>query len=211
MLAFTPSAAPSKLPIRHGACSDRLSRFANAVRFLSRTAPRWARKSVLLAAILASLSGPAKGEAIQTPTRSSRLSTPENPEVTSALIDIVGAFIAAGENADPAARGKYLGPKVFYYGHTMTREKAVKEIAALYRRWPQRKFALTESIDLFEIPKHRGVYRVTALYEYKFDALSEHLSGKSKLTCIVEHDGHDTRIIGVDEKLENASTEYQKD
>jgi hypothetical protein len=135
--------------------------------------------------------------------------TVEKSEVASELVNVVEAFITAGEKDDPAARGKYLGPRVFYYGHSRTREQAVKAIAALYRRWPQRKFALTESLDLFEIPTHRGVYRATAVYDYKFDNGDEHLSGKSKLTCVVEHDQQGTRIIGVDEKLLNGSTEYR--
>lgn len=133
----------------------------------------------------------------------------EKPAVASELAYVVEAFITAGEQNDPAARGKYLGPRVFYYGHARTHEQAVRAIAALYRRWPQRKFALTESLDLFEIPTHRGVYRATAVYDYKFDNGDEHLSGKSKLTCVVEHDQQGTRIIGVDEKLLNGSTEYR--
>lgn len=153
----------------------------------------------------------ANGEAAAKGHRNYRLSTPEKPEVAAKLVDIVEAFISAGEKDDPAARGKYLAPKIFYYGHSRTREQAMREIASLYRKWPQRKFALTESIDLFEIPNHRGVYRVTAVYEYKFENLDEHLSGKSKITCVVEHDPQGTRIIGVDEKLLNDSTEYQKE
>ena len=86
--------------------------------------------------------------------------------------------------------------------------QALKKIATLYRRWPDRKFGPIESIDLFEIPQRPGVYRVTAVYEYKFDNLDEHLSGKSKLTCVVEHDGKGSRIIGVDEKLVRDSTQY---
>jgi hypothetical protein len=159
---------------------------------------------VLTSLVTLANGAPAYGRNRATPT-----STPENPAVATELVDVVAAFIAAGEQDDPAARGKYLGPKVFYYGHARTHEQAVRQIAALYRRWPQRKFALTESIDLFEIPNHHGVYRVTAVYEYKFENQNEHLSGKSKLTCVVEHDQQGTRITGVDEKLVSGSTVYQ--
>jgi hypothetical protein len=158
---------------------------------------------------LASLVTLADGEPVHDRKRTAPISTPENPAVASELVDVVTAYIAAGEQDDPAARGKYLGAKVFYYGHTRTRQQAVKEINALYRRWTQRKFALTESIDLFEIPNHHGVYRVTAVYEYKFENQNEHLSGKSKLTCVVEHDQQGIRITGVDEKLVSGSTVYQ--
>lgn len=163
------------------------------------------------ALVLTSLSTPANSVPIRKRSRTPPLSTTEKPVVATELTDFVAAFVAVGEKNDPAARGKYLGPKVFYYGHARTHAQAVKEIAALYRRWPQRKFALTESIDLFEIPKHRGVYRVTAVYEYKFDNRDEHLSGKSKLTCVVEHDQLGTRITGLDEKLVSGSTVYQRD
>ena len=162
------------------------------------------------AVVLTSLGTFANGEPVSDHRRTTPPSAAEKPEVATELVDVVAAFIAAGEKDDPAARGKYLGPKVFYYGHARTHEQAVREIAALYRRWPQRKFALTESIDLFEIPNHRGVYRVTAVYEYKFDNQDEHLSGKSKLTCVVEHDQQGTRITGLDEKLVSGSTVYQR-
>jgi hypothetical protein len=163
------------------------------------------------ALVLTAFDTPTRSEPVHDRRRTPPLSTTQKPAVATELVDVVTAFVAAGEKDDPAARGKYLGPKVFYYGHARTHEQAVKEIAALYRRWPQRKFELTESIDLFEIPNHRGVYRVTAVYEYKFDNRDEHLSGKSKLTCVVEHDQLGTRITGLDEKLVSGSTVYQKD
>lgn len=162
-----------------------------------------------IALALASLVTLADGEPAHGRNRTAPISTTTDPAVATELVNVVAAYIAAGEQDDPAARGKYLGPKVFYYGHARTHQQAVREITALYRRWPQRKFALTESIDLFEIPKHHGVYRVTAVYEYKFDNQNEHLSGKSKLTCVVEHDQQGTRITGVDEKLVSGSTVYR--
>ena len=164
---------------------------------------------LLHAALLTIFTTLTNGESPHQPNRTPPQTTPEKPEVTTELTEVVQAFIAAGEKSDPTARGQYLGPKVFYYGRSRTREQAVKEIALLYRRWPQRKYNVTESIDLFEIPNHRGVYRVTAVYEYQFTNLDEHLSGRSKLTCVVEHDQQGARIIGIDEKLVNGSTDYQ--
>jgi hypothetical protein len=166
---------------------------------------------LLFAVFETSFSTFGNGEPFRGSKGAPRIATSEKPEVATNLVDIVAGFIAAGEKDDPAARGKYLGPKVFYYGHARTREQAVREIATLYRRWPRRTFVLTDSIDLFEIPNHRGVYRVTAVYEYKFDNRNEHLAGKSKLTCVVEHDLQGTRITGVDEKLVSGSTVYQSE
>jgi hypothetical protein len=166
---------------------------------------------LLLAVVLTSFCRFANGETAHQGKPTPQPAVSENPAVASDLVDVVQAFLAAGEKDDPTARGKYLGPKVFYYGHSRTHAQAVSAIASLYRRWPRRKFTLTESINLFAIPNTRGVYRVTAVYEYKFDNLDEHLSGKSKLTCVVEHDQQGTRIIGVDEKLINGSTVYQKE
>jgi hypothetical protein len=166
----------------------------------------------LVALLVANHCGPVYGEPVQkpaTPERSREIH--ESPVITGELLNVVKAYIAAGDNSDPAARGKYLAPKVFYYGHARTREQAIREIAFLYRRWPERKFFPTDSIELFKIPEHRDAYRVTALYEYKFDNMDEHLSGMSELTCIVEHALEGVRIIGVDEKLVNASTHYQRD
>src|SRR5580704_9697869 len=162
------------------------------------------------ALVLTSLSTFANSEPVSDHRRTTPPSASAKPEVATELIDIVASFVAAGEKDDPAARGKYLGPKVFYDGHARTHEQAVREIAALYRRWPRRTFVLTDSIDLFEIPNHRGVYRVTTIYEYKFENQDEHLSGKSKLTCVVEHDQLGIRITGLDEKLVSGSTVYQR-
>jgi hypothetical protein len=162
-------------------------------------------------AILMCLSTLADGKLAQEPEEIHRVSAAEKSEIATELINVVGAFIAAGERNDPAARGKYLAPNVFYYGQARTRAQALRAIASLYRQWPERKFGPMESIDLFEIPKRRGVYKVSAVYEYKFDNLDEHLSGKSKLTCVVEHDAQGTRIIGVDETLVRESTQYHRD
>jgi hypothetical protein len=163
------------------------------------------------AVILTSLISFTNSEALHASEQAHRLSTPENPEVATTLVGVVDSFIAAGEKDDPSARGKYLAPKVFFYGRARTREQAVKVIASLYRRWPQRKFVPTEAVDLFEIPNHQGVYRVSVVYEYVFDNQGEHLSGKSKLNCVVEHDSQGARIIGVDEKLISGSSDYQRE
>jgi hypothetical protein len=165
----------------------------------------------LLAAALMCLSTQAVGKLAQKSHEIHRLSPPEKSEIATELINLVEAFIAAGERNDPAARGKYLAPSIFYYGHARTRAQALREIATLYRVWPQRKFGPVDAIDLFEIPNRRDVYKVTAVYEYKFDNLDEHLIGKSKMTCVLEHDGLGSRIIGVDEKLVRESTQYQRD
>jgi hypothetical protein len=162
------------------------------------------------ALVLTSLGTFAHSEPVGDHRRTTPLSAAEKPEVAAELVDVVASFVAAGENDDPTARGKFLGPKVFYYGHARTHQQAVRDIAALYRRWPHRKFTLTESLDLFEIPNHRGVYRVTTIYEYKFENQGELLSGKSKLTCVVEHDQLGIRITGLDEKLVSGSTVYQR-
>jgi hypothetical protein len=167
------------------------------------------RRGLLFSVLLTSFYHLAVAETVYGGNRTKQGSVVGKPAVASELMDVVESFITAGEQDDPAARGKYLGPKVFYYGHARTHEQAVKAIAALYRRWPQRKFALTESLDLFEIPNHQGVYRATAVYDYKFENGDEHLSGKSKMTCVIEHDHQGTRIIGVDEKLLNGTTDYQ--
>jgi hypothetical protein len=165
----------------------------------------------LLTAALMCLSTLADGKLAQETHKIHRLSPPEKSEVATELINVVQAFIAAGERNDPAARGRYLAPNVFYYGHARTRAQALREIASLYRLWPERKFGPVDAIDLFEIPNRPGVYKVTAVYEYKFNNLDEHLAGKSKLTCVVEHDSQGSRIIGVDEKLVRDSTQYRRE
>jgi hypothetical protein len=160
------------------------------------------------AVILTSLISLANSEVVHGSEQTHQL---ENPKVATALVDVVDSFIAAGEKDDPSDRGKYLAPHVFFYGRARTREQAIKVIASLYRRWPRRKFTPTEGVDLFQIPNHRDVYRVVVVYDYVFDNQSEHLSGKSKLNCVVEHDPQGTRIIGVDEKLVSGSSDYQKE
>ena len=165
----------------------------------------------LLTVTLICLNTLADGKIAQEQREIHQLSAPEKSDVATELTNVVEAFIEAGERNDPAARGKYLAPKIFYYGHARTRAQALREIASLYRAWPERKFGPVEAIDLFEIPKRRGVYKVTAIYQYKFDNFDQHLSGKSKLTCVVEHDGQGSRIIGLDEKLVRDTAQYHSD
>jgi len=149
-------------------------------------------------------------QSVKNGSRTKSDSTQESPEITTQLINLVRSYITAGETNDPAARAKYLAPNVFYYGRSCTRQQATREIASLYRRWPQRKFVSTDSIELFKIPNHSGAYRVEALYEYNFDNFNEHLSGTSNLTFVIEQTRQGVRIIGVDERLVNDSTNYQK-
>jgi hypothetical protein len=150
-------------------------------------------------------------QSVRKGSRPKLASTQDSPEIATKLINLVRGYIAAGDTNDPAARAKYLAPNVFYYGHACTREQAKREIASLYRRWPQRRFVSTDSIELFEIPDHHGAYRVNALYKYDFDNFNEHLSGMSKLTFVIEQSHQGVHIIGVDEQLVNDSTNYQKD
>jgi len=136
-------------------------------------------------------------------------STYGSPEITTQLVNLVQGYVAAGEMNNPATRGNYFAPKLFYYGHSRTRQQAIRELASLYQRWPQRRFVPTDSIELYKIPNYQGAYRVTALYEYKFENLNEHLSGMSRLTFVVERGPQGLCVIGVDEKLIDASTDYQ--
>jgi len=178
----------------------------------ARLSGRTSASLLLIVILVANIIGPVSGKpANKTPKPEPAREIQESPVITAELINVVHAYIAAGEKNDPAARGKYLAPKVFYYGHARTREQAIREIASLYRRWPERQFIPTDSIELFRIPRHRADYRVTALYDYKFDNPEEHehLSGMSELTFVVEHAPRGVRIIGVDEKLVNTSTHYQ--
>jgi hypothetical protein len=68
-----------------------------------------------------------------------------------------------------------------------------------------------EEPEIFAVPKKRDVYKVTGTYEYDLTNLGEHLSGKSKITCVLEHSSGITRIIGLDEKLISDTTKYFRD
>jgi hypothetical protein len=68
-----------------------------------------------------------------------------------------------------------------------------------------------EEPEIFAIPKKRDVYKVTGTYEYELANLNEHLSGKSKITCVVEYGHGGTRIIGLDENLISDTTKYSRD
>src|SRR5580704_2260468 len=75
---------------------------------------------LLLAVVLTSFCRFANGETAHQGKPTPQPAVSENPAVASDLVDVVQAFLAAGEKDDPTARGKYLGPKVFYYGHSRT-------------------------------------------------------------------------------------------
>jgi hypothetical protein len=126
----------------------------------------------------------------------------EESATASAVVRVVEAFITAGDNDDAAARAAYLAPDVFFYGHKRTRAQASRQITLLYKLWPQRKFALTENIEVYAIPHHPGIYKVTAMVQYDMvNRQNERMTGRSRMTCILEHDRTGIRIVGVDEKL----------
>jgi hypothetical protein len=146
----------------------------------------------------------------RTAHRASNITDEEKSAIASELVSVVEQFIGAGQMADPRSRSKYLAAKVFYYGHALTQQQAEKEIISLYRRWPSRKYGPLEEPEIFAIPKKRDVYKVTGIYEYELSNLDERLSGKSKITCVLEHGGGGTRIIGLDEKLISDTTKYSR-
>jgi hypothetical protein len=135
----------------------------------------------------------------------------EKSTVASELISVVEQFVEAGQMNDPRGRSKFLAAKVFYFGHALTHQQAEKEIISLYRRWPTRKYGQMEEPEIFAIPKKRDVYKVTGIYEYELSNLDEHLSGKSKITCVLERGQGGTRIIGLNENLISDSTKYYRD
>ena len=139
--------------------------------------------------------------ATENPRRAPQPSVEESA-TASAVVHVVEAFITAGESDDAAARAAYLAPDVFFYGHKRTRAQASRQITLLYTLWPQRKFAPAENIEVYAIPHHPGVYKVTALVQYDMvNRQNERMTGRSRMTCILEHDRTGVRIVGVDEKL----------
>lgn len=137
----------------------------------------------------------------ENPRRSHQPSMEESA-TASAVVRVVEGFITAGESDDAAARAAYLAPDVFFYGHKRTRAQASRQIALLYTVWPQRRFAPAENIEVYAIPHHPGLYKATALVRYDMvNRRNERMTGRSRMTCILEHDRAGVRIVGVDEKL----------
>ena len=135
----------------------------------------------------------------------------QKSDIASELISVVNEYIEAGQMPDPHGRSKYLAAKIFYYGHAITNQQAEKQILSLYRRWPARKYGQLEEPEIFAIPKKRDIYKVTGSYEYDLGNAGEHLSGKSQITCVLEHAPSGDRIIGFDEKLITDTTKYSRD
>ncbi len=164
----------------------------------------------LLAAIVSGSDAYCLEQNHRTLHRTSGKTNEEKSAIASDLISVVEQFIEAGQTADPRNRSKYLAARVFYHGHALTQGQAEGEILSLYRRWPTRKYGPLEEPEIFQIPKKRDVYKVTGTYEYELSNLNERLSGKSKITCILEHGGSRNRIIGLDENLIGDTTKYSR-
>jgi hypothetical protein len=143
--------------------------------------------------------------------RTSHLASEEKSALAGELVSFVEKYIEAGQTANTGDRAKFLAPKVLYYGRALTQRQAEKEIISLYRRWPTRKYGQLEQPEIFAIPKRRDVYKVTGLYDYELVNLGERLSGKSRITCVLEHSRHGILIIGLDEKLVTDTTQYSRD
>jgi len=143
--------------------------------------------------------------------RTTQRAREQKSDIASELVSVVNEYIEAGQMPDPHGRSKYLAAKVFYYGHALTNQQAEKQIVSLYRRWPVRKYGQLEEPEIFAIPKKRDIYKVTGRYEYDLANAGEHLSGKSQITCVLEHGRNGNRIIGWDEKLITDTTKYSRD
>ena len=143
--------------------------------------------------------------------RTTQRAREQKSDIASELVSVVNEYIEAGQMPDPHGRSKYLAAKVFYYGHALTNQQAEKQIVSLYRRWPVRKYGQLEEPEIFAIPKKRDIYKVTGRYEYDLVNTAEHLSGKSQVTCVLEHAPGGNRIIGFDEKLIANTTKYSRE
>ena len=143
--------------------------------------------------------------------RTTQRADEQKSDIASELVSVVNEYIEAGQMQDPHGRSKYLAAKVFYYGHALTNQQAEKQIVSLYRRWPLRKYGQLEEPEIFAIPKKRDIYKVTGRYEYDLANAGEHLSGKSQITCVLQHARSGNRIIGFDEKLITDTTKYSRD
>ena len=143
--------------------------------------------------------------------RTTQRADEQKSNIASELVSVVNEYIEAGQMPDPHGRSKYLAAKVFYYGHALTNQQAEKQIVSLYRRWPLRKYGQLEEPEIFAIPKKRDIYKVTGRYEYDLANAGEHLSGKSQITCVLQHSRSGNRIIGFDEKLITDTTKYSRD
>src|SRR4029077_18464797 len=76
----------------------------------------------------------------ETSHRTSHITEEGKSAIYSELTSVIEQYIEAGEMTDPRHRSKYLAPKVFYFGHALTRQQAERQIISLYRRWPTRKY-----------------------------------------------------------------------
>jgi hypothetical protein len=143
--------------------------------------------------------------------RTTQTADEKKSEIASELISVVNEYIEAGQTPDPHGRSQYLAAKVFFYGHALKNQQAEKQILSLYRRWPIRKYGQLEEPEIFAVPKKGDIFKVTGRYEYDLANAGEHLSGKSQITCVLEHGRNGNRIIGLDEKLITDTTKYSRD
>ena len=170
---------------------------------------------ILLVYFLAAISANSNADCAElnpgTLHRTTHTADEQKSVIASELISVVNEYILAGQMPDPHGRSKYLAAKVFYYGHALTNQQAEKQINSLYRRWPNRKYGQLEEPEIFAIPKKRNIYKVTGSYQYDLASQGEHLIGKSRITCVLEHAPSGNRIIGFDEKLITETTSYSRD
>jgi hypothetical protein len=163
---------------------------------------QFGKRFLSVAIALIFVSGLARAQLGSTTHRPSHPSKEKESAIASLLVTIVEDFIAASARDDVAACGTYLAPKVYFYGHMRTRAQACRQMASLSKWWPQRRFAPPEDVSVFAIPNHPGFYKVTAVFEYeRVSREGKRITGKSKLSCVFEHDMGRTQITAVDERL----------
>ncbi len=116
------------------------------------------------------------------------------------LRDYIAAFVLAGLDPQIGAELEFFGERVQYFDSGIVdRTKIRRDLQRYDQHWPERRFWLAGEIQI-QPPQADGRLRVSFPLRYQLRNQSKSKSGKVQKTLVLEVDGEDLAIVGVNER-----------
>lgn len=132
---------------------------------------------------------------------------PENarPRLSKAMRAkaFVREMVAASESNDLEDFLQYYGPKVIYFGKLMDKSKVAAEYDAYIRRWPKRRFHVSDeemSVSCDDVSRRCAVSMVLLWYA-ESTKRAQRSEGRAKRSLVLEESGDGFVVLGFDESV----------
>lgn len=139
-------------------------------------------------------------EAVPTPAPPAESPPPSQEFRPERIEQMVEKYLRDGETSDVAAQARYFAYPVEYFDHgSVGREFVEKDVANYCKRWPERKYLLTEPPS-FAAAASDGATIVEFLIAFSVRNKNHSASGRTRNTWTVRPEGDDLKIIAIREE-----------